>query len=166
MSSIDPYKAWLFSLLKLCWLICMKFVLMWSVLNWSHAGGLAESKISSLNYVLWHHCLLCLYVFGIFRCCSQFVPCWRTQILMILWSPKLHTCTRQTGTSTSQLQEAGPRNMPWANWHREESDFYFQCLGQTALYEYLWSSIKAPPVEDEWGNISSVVCIAECKRYF
>jgi len=53
------------------------------------------------------------FVFAVFRCCSQFVPCWRTPILMTLWFPRSPTCTRQIGLSTSQLREAGPRNMLW-----------------------------------------------------
>jgi hypothetical protein len=47
-----------------------------------------------------------------------------------------------------------------------ESLFTSQYLGQTALYEYLSSSImngliKAPSVKYEWGkNVSPAVCIA------
>ncbi|KAJ6294949.1 hypothetical protein OIU76_022937 [Salix suchowensis] len=35
---------------------------------------------------------------------------------MIHWCRRLLICTRPTGTSTRQLQEAGPRSMPWAEW--------------------------------------------------
>lgn len=50
---------------------------------------------------------------------------------MILWSRRLHTCTRQTGTSTRQLQGAGPRSMPWAkrtfvSWG--QGHFTFRCF--------------------------------------
>lgn len=48
------------------------------------------------------------------RCCYQSVHYWRIQIPMIRWYQKLLTCTRPTGTSTRQLQGAGPRSMPWA----------------------------------------------------
>jgi hypothetical protein len=83
--------------------------------------------------------IIIYYFFDIYRCCSLFVPCWRTQIPMILWFLKLPTCTRQTGTNMSQLQEAGPRNMPWANMVCvRESHFYLKCLGLT---DFVWKIV-------------------------
>jgi len=60
----------------------------------------------------WWWCKACCV--SMCRCCSQSVLCWRILTPMIHWCRRLLTCTRPTGTSMRQLQEAGPRSMQWA----------------------------------------------------
>lgn len=66
---------------------------------WSLAVGLNESRKNMCSLLA-------------FRCCCQSVPCWLIRTLMILWSLRSPTCTRQIGTSTRTQQGPGLRGTP------------------------------------------------------
>merc|ERR1712111_127808 len=75
------------------------------------------------------------------KCCSPYAPYCVIQIPMIRWSQKLPGSSKQTGTSTHNLQRSGRGNMQ-CDWPKDPNPKHLQPNKSLKNRPQLWEGIE------------------------